>query len=104
MPLCEWKSHRILKACGEDYRFHLQETLLLGTDECQETSATIARVQAGSGTVPPINVALNKSARLGPTWWASLRLLFYAVPHFSQFPRDHRTTLWWPVPFCAEFA
>lgn len=43
----------------------------------------------------------NASARLGPTWWAS-RLLFYAVPHFSQFPRDHRTTLWWPVPFCTR--
>ena len=46
----------------------------------------IACVQAGSGTVPRINVALNKClCELGPMWWTSL-LLFYLVPHFAQFP------------------
>lgn len=40
--------------------FIYKKLFCLALMSAQETSATIARVQAGSGTVPPINVALNK--------------------------------------------
>ena len=66
--------------------FMYKKLFCLALVNAQETSAMIARVQAGSGTVPPINVALNKFLCWVTSNVVDQRLLFCPVLHFFQFP------------------